>query len=44
MTTWRYQAVARTEGDETIFSFVEVYFDDDGRLLSWTSEIAPVAR
>jgi hypothetical protein len=41
---WRYQAVSRTVDDETICSFIEVYFDGNGRLESWTedAEIAPV--
>jgi hypothetical protein len=44
MTTWRYQAVSRSIGNETVFSFVEVYLDDDGQLETWTenAEIAPV--
>ena len=46
MTTWRYQpiyTIVDENTDERWYSIIEVYFDENGRLDSWTmtQEVAP---
>lgn len=41
--TWNYRLMQRIEGagtnfEETVIYIVEVYYDDDGKLIGWTNE------
>lgn len=41
MRTWNYRVIASSDNDETTYAVHEVYYSEDGDIVSWTEEPVP---